>query len=86
MFAPEFDYSKFFIVDADKCVGRVRTQNKEEIVLDLVQKNPGTNNLMALHVKYDFWHMTAMAGPDVVQSRRPIFDDFFPTCVAVYRQ
>ncbi|GFV12935.1 adhesion G protein-coupled receptor B2 [Trichonephila clavipes] len=25
----------------------------------------------------DFWHMTATAGSDVVQSGRPIFDDFF---------
>ncbi|GFV49050.1 hypothetical protein TNCV_5065341 [Trichonephila clavipes] len=25
----------------------------------------------------DFWHRTAMAGSDVVQSVRPIFDDFF---------
>ncbi|GFV93134.1 transposable element Tcb1 transposase [Trichonephila clavipes] len=36
-----------------------------------------TNNLVALHFKYDFWHMTATAGSDVVQSGRPIFDDFF---------
>ncbi|GFT59195.1 adhesion G protein-coupled receptor B2 [Trichonephila clavipes] len=35
------------------------------------------DNLMALHFKYDFWHMTATAGSDVVQSGRPIFDDFF---------
>ncbi|GFT82082.1 hypothetical protein TNCV_3910151 [Trichonephila clavipes] len=27
--------------------------------------------------EYDFWHMTATAGSDVVQSGRPIFDDFF---------
>ncbi|GFW05899.1 adhesion G protein-coupled receptor B2 [Trichonephila clavipes] len=25
----------------------------------------------------DFWHKTATAGSDVVQSGRPIFDDFF---------
>ncbi|GFX90211.1 adhesion G protein-coupled receptor B2 [Trichonephila clavipes] len=25
----------------------------------------------------DFWHMTATAGSDVVQSGRPIFDDLF---------
>ncbi|GFT58383.1 hypothetical protein TNCV_2118861 [Trichonephila clavipes] len=25
----------------------------------------------------DLWHRTATAGSDVVQSRRPIFDDFF---------
>ncbi|GFV75785.1 uncharacterized protein TNCV_1757131 [Trichonephila clavipes] len=31
---------------------------------------------MALHFKYDFWHRTATAGSDVVQSGRPIFDDF----------
>ncbi|GFT94959.1 adhesion G protein-coupled receptor B2 [Trichonephila clavipes] len=35
------------------------------------------DNLVALHFKYDFWHMTAMASSDVVQSGRPIFDDFF---------
>ncbi|GFU89172.1 adhesion G protein-coupled receptor B2 [Trichonephila clavipes] len=35
------------------------------------------DNLMALHFKYDFWHMTATAGSDVVQSGLPIFDDFF---------
>ncbi|GFV90838.1 transposable element Tcb1 transposase [Trichonephila clavipes] len=28
-------------------------------------------------LEYDFWHMTVTAGSDVVQSRRPIFDDFF---------
>ncbi|GFT28473.1 uncharacterized protein TNCV_428871 [Trichonephila clavipes] len=26
---------------------------------------------------YDIWHRTATAGSDVVQSGRPIFDDFF---------
>ncbi|GFT15159.1 uncharacterized protein TNCV_3142051 [Trichonephila clavipes] len=35
------------------------------------------HNLVALHFKYDFWHMTATADSDVVQSGRPIFDDFF---------
>ena len=35
------------------------------------------DNLVALHFKYDFWHMTATDGADVVQSGRPIFDDFF---------
>ncbi|GFX68882.1 uncharacterized protein TNCV_3865801 [Trichonephila clavipes] len=35
------------------------------------------DNLVALHFKYDFWHITATAGSDVVQSGRPIFDDFF---------
>ncbi|GFW70007.1 adhesion G protein-coupled receptor B2 [Trichonephila clavipes] len=35
------------------------------------------DDLVALHFKYDFWHMTATAGSDVVQSGRPIFDDFF---------
>ncbi|GFT30068.1 uncharacterized protein TNCV_715311 [Trichonephila clavipes] len=35
------------------------------------------DNLVALHSKYDFWHRTATAGSDVVQSGRPIFDDFF---------
>ncbi|GFT53416.1 adhesion G protein-coupled receptor B2 [Trichonephila clavipes] len=32
---------------------------------------------VTLHFKYDFQHMTATAGSDVVQSGRPIFDDFF---------
>ncbi|GFU91994.1 hypothetical protein TNCV_192431 [Trichonephila clavipes] len=35
------------------------------------------DNLVALHFKYDFWYRTATAGSDVVQSGRPIFDDFF---------
>ncbi|GFX29620.1 adhesion G protein-coupled receptor B2 [Trichonephila clavipes] len=35
------------------------------------------DNLVALHYKYDFWHRTATAGSEVVQSGRPIFDDFF---------
>ncbi|GFT09602.1 adhesion G protein-coupled receptor B2 [Trichonephila clavipes] len=35
------------------------------------------DNLVALHFKYDVWHRTATAGSDVVQSGRPIFDDFF---------
>ncbi|GFY23580.1 adhesion G protein-coupled receptor B2 [Trichonephila clavipes] len=35
------------------------------------------DNLVALHFKYDFWHTTAKAGSDVVQSGRPIFDDIF---------
>ncbi|GFX82164.1 adhesion G protein-coupled receptor B2 [Trichonephila clavipes] len=35
------------------------------------------DNLVELHYKYDFWHMTDTAGSDVVQSGRLIFDDFF---------
>ncbi|GFV92677.1 uncharacterized protein TNCV_1375281 [Trichonephila clavipes] len=35
------------------------------------------DNLVALHFKYDFWHRTATAGSYVVQSERPIFDNFF---------
>ncbi|GFV24675.1 adhesion G protein-coupled receptor B2 [Trichonephila clavipes] len=35
------------------------------------------DNLVALHFKSDFWHRTATAGSDGVQSGRPIFDDFF---------
>ncbi|GFY34203.1 adhesion G protein-coupled receptor B2 [Trichonephila clavipes] len=27
--------------------------------------------------RWDLWHRTATAGSDVVQSGRPIFDDFF---------
>ncbi|GFX16638.1 adhesion G protein-coupled receptor B2 [Trichonephila clavipes] len=37
----------------------------------------GSDNLVALHCKYDCWYMTATAGSDVVQSGRLIFDDFF---------
>ncbi|GFX53230.1 adhesion G protein-coupled receptor B2 [Trichonephila clavipes] len=40
-------------------------------------RNGDADNLVALHFKYDFWHKTATAGSDVVQSGRPIFDDFF---------
>ncbi|GFW64341.1 adhesion G protein-coupled receptor B2 [Trichonephila clavipes] len=44
----------------------------------LHKKRKATNdNLVALHFRYNFWHMTATAGSDVVQSGRPIFDDFF---------
>ncbi|GFW55904.1 cullin-4A [Trichonephila clavipes] len=32
---------------------------------------------LAFADQYDFWHRTATAGSDVVQSGRPIFDDFF---------
>ncbi|GFT22078.1 uncharacterized protein TNCV_3271381 [Trichonephila clavipes] len=35
------------------------------------------DNLVELHFNNDFWHMTATAGSDVVQSGRLIFDDFF---------
>ncbi|GFV75747.1 adhesion G protein-coupled receptor B2 [Trichonephila clavipes] len=35
------------------------------------------DNLVALHFEYDFRHMTATVGSNVVQSGRPIFDDFF---------
>ncbi|GFV75996.1 adhesion G protein-coupled receptor B2 [Trichonephila clavipes] len=52
------------IVDADHCTAGP-------------DSNPGEDNLVALHFKYDFWHMTATAGSDVVQSGRPILDDFF---------
>ena len=38
------------------------------------------DNLVALHFKYDFWHMSTTAGSDVVQSGRPIFDDFSNIC------
>ncbi|GFW28992.1 adhesion G protein-coupled receptor B2 [Trichonephila clavipes] len=39
--------------------------------------NRSQDNLGALHFKYDFWHRTATAGSDVVQSGRQTFDDFF---------
>ncbi|GFV38736.1 uncharacterized protein TNCV_4421041 [Trichonephila clavipes] len=35
------------------------------------------DNLVALDFKYDFWRRTDTAGSHVVQSGRPIFDDFF---------
>ncbi|GFT28103.1 adhesion G protein-coupled receptor B2 [Trichonephila clavipes] len=47
----------------------------KEMLNTIIEKHP--NNLVALHFKYDFWHRTATAGSDVVQSGRPIFDDFF---------
>ncbi|GFT65955.1 adhesion G protein-coupled receptor B2 [Trichonephila clavipes] len=34
------------------------------------------DNLVVLHFKYDLWHRTVTAGSDVVQSGRPMFDDF----------
>ncbi|GFW34027.1 hypothetical protein TNCV_287111 [Trichonephila clavipes] len=43
--------------------------------IELVTKS-NNGNLVALHFKYDFWHRTATAGSDVVQSGRPIFEDF----------
>ncbi|PRD27921.1 UNVERIFIED_CONTAM: hypothetical protein NCL1_33990 [Trichonephila clavipes] len=39
------------------------------------RENSCDDNLVALDFKYDFWR-TATAGSDVVQSGRPIFDDF----------
>ncbi|GFY16670.1 adhesion G protein-coupled receptor B2 [Trichonephila clavipes] len=45
--------------------------------IDLFEDEGFRDNLVALHFKYDFWHRTATAGSDVVQSGRPIFDDFF---------
>ncbi|GFU97985.1 adhesion G protein-coupled receptor B2 [Trichonephila clavipes] len=38
------------------------------------------DDLVELHFKYDFWHRTATASSDVVQSGRPIFDDFSNIC------
>ncbi|GFY19891.1 uncharacterized protein LOC103524116 [Trichonephila clavipes] len=35
------------------------------------------NDLNCIVQRYDFWHRTATAGSDVVQSGRPIFHDFF---------
>ncbi|GFS61052.1 adhesion G protein-coupled receptor B2 [Trichonephila clavipes] len=35
------------------------------------------DNLVELHFKYDFWHMTTTAASEVVKSGRPILDDFF---------
>ncbi|GFU79875.1 hypothetical protein TNCV_577551 [Trichonephila clavipes] len=52
-------------------------QSRIVICMMLIAKANDRYNLMALHFKYDFWHMTATAGSDVVQSGRPIFDDFF---------
>ncbi|GFU00227.1 uncharacterized protein TNCV_801951 [Trichonephila clavipes] len=38
------------------------------------------NNLVALHFKYDFWHRTATAGSDVVQSGRQFSMTFSNIC------
>ncbi|GFW86176.1 hypothetical protein TNCV_4778891 [Trichonephila clavipes] len=60
-------------------VGRIstRTGKLPHFKNDITLRGLYSYNLMALHLKYDFWHMTATAGSDVVQSGRPIFDDFF---------
>ncbi|GFT85670.1 hypothetical protein TNCV_4253761 [Trichonephila clavipes] len=53
--------------------------SSDETVLDLIQNNPGTN-MQAIANHVGIFHMpvwTATAGSDVVQSGRPIFDDFF---------
>ncbi|GFV13442.1 hypothetical protein TNCV_129401 [Trichonephila clavipes] len=44
------------------------------------------NNSSQSKILTSFVSRTATAGSDVVQSGRPIFDDFFSTLVAVYRQ
>ncbi|GFU30154.1 general transcription factor II-I repeat domain-containing protein 2A [Trichonephila clavipes] len=58
-------------VFARYCVGNVI---KEELIAitSLLTTTKGTDICTT-----DFWHMTATAGSDVVQSGRPIFDDFF---------
>ncbi|GFW07101.1 hypothetical protein TNCV_3692961 [Trichonephila clavipes] len=43
----------------------------KEFLMQMFEKKEPLANV------YDFWHMTATAGSDVVQSERPIFDDFF---------
>ncbi|GFY11393.1 adhesion G protein-coupled receptor B2 [Trichonephila clavipes] len=49
--------------------------------LGLTKQGVADNPLQVLDFsrayEYDFWHMTATAGSDVVQSGRPIFDDIF---------
>ncbi|GFY08113.1 adhesion G protein-coupled receptor B2 [Trichonephila clavipes] len=55
-------------------VGAASIQDSDDVVTAAKDVD---DNLVALHFKYDFWHMTATAGSDVVQSGRPIFDDFF---------
>ncbi|GFY11338.1 adhesion G protein-coupled receptor B2 [Trichonephila clavipes] len=50
--------------------------NNENLYETMI-KSGSKDNLVALHFKYDVWHRTATAGSDVVQSGRPIFDDFF---------
>ncbi|GFV53994.1 adhesion G protein-coupled receptor B2 [Trichonephila clavipes] len=55
-----------------------RALGEEPCDFEPCQKDEGyKDNLMALHFKYDFWRTTATASSDGVQSRRPIFDDFF---------
>ncbi|GFU57471.1 transposable element Tcb2 transposase [Trichonephila clavipes] len=55
---------------------RALTEEWDKLPQQLLD-NDVQNNLVALHFKYDFRHKTATAGSDVVQSGRPIFDDFF---------
>ncbi|GFW83721.1 adhesion G protein-coupled receptor B2 [Trichonephila clavipes] len=59
-----------------QCVEASWSAVTQEHIQSLFESMP-RNNLVALHFKYDFWHMTATAGSDIVQSGRPIFDDFF---------
>ncbi|GFX50952.1 adhesion G protein-coupled receptor B2 [Trichonephila clavipes] len=54
-----------------------RTADERATIQLNVEHLKYVDNLVALHFKYDFWHMTVTDGSDVVQSGRPIFDDFF---------
>ncbi|GFU57585.1 adhesion G protein-coupled receptor B2 [Trichonephila clavipes] len=59
------------------CVIRAELATMCFVSYNVANKAAIIRNLMALHFKYDFWHMTTTAGSDVVQSGRPIFDDIF---------
>ncbi|GFX43229.1 adhesion G protein-coupled receptor B2 [Trichonephila clavipes] len=65
------------LISTDASSNTVINRNSGTLQFDLYQSQKRADNLMALHFKYDFSHMTATAGSDVVQSGRPIFDDFF---------
>ncbi|GFV46772.1 adhesion G protein-coupled receptor B2 [Trichonephila clavipes] len=67
-----FDLSAFF----KRQISENRLRSRRPL-LQLAFPFPPQGNLVALHFKYDFWHKTATDGSDVVQSGRPIFDDFF---------
>ncbi|GFU81401.1 adhesion G protein-coupled receptor B2 [Trichonephila clavipes] len=61
-------------------VGRHRSKTLLNCCVMPLHTRPASryhDNPVASHFKYDSWHRTATAGSDVVQSGRPIFDDFF---------
>ncbi|GFV58799.1 retrovirus-related Pol polyprotein from transposon 17.6 [Trichonephila clavipes] len=46
-------------------------------IVEMPTPKSKTEIILWHYILNDFWHMTATAGSDVVQSGRPIFDDFF---------